>query len=229
MMQNNAKIEKYLTLIKQYPDIVQNIPNGLQIITDPSILYREQDNLYSYAKTTAKPLQWYDIGLIAEDAWMVVLRDLVQFSNGEYGGYTRVLNRASQLECNGKDVVIMIRKEGKYYLHQHFRHEDRKWHWECPRGFGENGLSAEGIARNEIQEETGLKINSIYQLNNNSERVVYFIADCSGTVICHDIMESINKCIWVDKTTLQLMIAKSEIDDMYTARAYAILEASKKL
>lgn len=229
MVQNREKIDNYLSLIKQYPDIVQNISNGLTIITNPDILFREQDKLYSLAESNGKPKQWYDIGLLAEDAWVVVLRDLVQYPNGKYGGYIRVLNRHSQLECNGKDVVIMIRKDGEYLLQQHFRHEDRNMHWECPRGFGEKGISAVEIARNEIQEETGLQINTIDQINNNTERVAYFIADCSGTINRHDTIESINNCIWVNKSKLQSMIAKSEIDDMYTIRAYAILEASKRV
>ena len=99
------------------------------------------------------PPHWYDIGVISEDSWTIVLRDLVKTISGTYTGYIRMLNRKSQLERNGKDVVILVQVEGTYLILKHFRHDDRLYHWECPRGFGESDLTAEENARKEIMED----------------------------------------------------------------------------
>src|SRR4030095_4189551 len=61
--------------------------------------------------------------------------------SSESGGFNSVLM------CAQGDRVLMIRK---------FRHEERNWSWEFPRGFGEPGLSAEKNARTELQEEIGV-------------------------------------------------------------------------
>lgn len=217
------KIEKYLLLIEKYPHIINDLKE-LEIITDKNVLYREQENLFSAADMKNKPRDWYDLGVVAQDAWVVVLRDLVRFPNGNYGGYTRVLNRRSQLEQSGKDVVVLVKTDNRFLLMKHFRHDDRLWHWECPRGYGERDVSPKENALKEIREETGLTVNSIQQLDNNTERTAYFIAECSGDVRNSDKYENIAETILVGIDEFKIMIANCDIDDMYTIRAFILYE-----
>lgn len=220
-MDRIERIEKYLALIKKYPHIVDN-SNELQIITDENVLYETQKELYSMADSSNQPQTWYDLGIIAEDLWVVIIRDLVKFPSGKYGGYVRTINRKSQLEQSGKDVVILIKIRTEFLLMKHFRHDDRMYHWECPRGFGEEGLSDMENALKEIKEETGLNVNSIEQLNNKTERVAYFIADCTGSVRNYDVSEPISDTMLVSKSEFESLIKHCEIDDMYTIRAFAL-------
>lgn len=220
------RIEKYLLLIKKYPHIINGL-NELEIITDKDTLYREQENLYCAADIKNQPRDWYDLGIVAQDAWVVVIRDLVRFPNGKYGGYIRILNRRSQLEQSGKDVVVLVKIDSKFLLMKHFRHDDRLWHWECPRGYGEQNLSPRENALKEIQEETGLTVNSIQQLDDNNERVAYFVVDCSGDVCNSDKYENISETILVDIDEFKNMIADCKIDDMYTLRAFILYELKR--
>lgn len=227
-MRQIERIEKYFSLIEKYPHITANV-NELKVITDKDMVYAEQEKLYRIANAKNHPKHWYDLGVVAEDAWVVILRDLVKFPDGRYGGYIRTINRKSQLEQSGKDVVILVQIEDKFLLQKHFRHDDRMWHWECPRGFGEQNLSPKENAIKEITEETGLKVCDIQQLDKNSERVAYFIAECSGNIVNSDRTENISKTILVDKNQFENMIADCEIDDMYTIRAYLLYKLKQDL
>lgn len=216
------KIDEYLELVQKYPNAFDNSGDELEIITDRNTLYNEQKNLYVMADLKKQPHEWYDLGIVAQDAWVVVLRDLVRFPNGRYGGYIRILNRKSQLECSGKDVVILIKHKDTLLLIKHFRHDDRNWHWECPRGFGESGLTPEENAFKEVQEETGLKVVDIIQLNKDNDRVTYFLANCIGSVNKADKTESISEYRFVSALEFKQMIINGSVNDQYTIKAFSL-------
>ena len=227
-MNAEERIDYYIKIVNQYPHIAANFEGELEVITDKDILLKEQENLYLKAKEKHQPLHWYNIGVVSEDVWTIVLRDLVKFPNGTYGGYVRMLNKKSQLEKSGKDVVILVSVDNKLLIMKHFRHDDRQYHWECPRGFGESNLSAKENAEKEIQEETGLHIDSIIQLNNPEESIAYFYANCSGSFNCTDDLEAIDKVKYITDSDFCSMIADGGINDQYTIKAY-ILAKIKRL
>lgn len=229
MPEQHNKIEKYLSLVERYPHIVDNRFGGLPVITDRSTLYHEQENLYQRAEENGQPPHWYDLGVLAEDAWMIVLRDLVQFPNEQYGGYIRILHRQSQLERSGKDVVIVVKKQNKYLLIRHFRHEDRSWHWECPMGFAEKTLSLMGNAKKELLEETGLKPISIRRLDAGTDQTTYFLAVCDGEPHSVDKIEGISDYRWIDSNGLKNLIKSGIITDAQTIRAFSFLWAEGSL
>lgn len=221
-MEKLMRIEKYIRLIDKYPYIFSNDYGALTIVTDTVELYKGQEELYRIADAKNHPREWYDIGVIAEDNWVVVLRDLVSLPNGKYCGYIRSLNRRSQVERSGKDVVILVKVDDRFLLINHFRHDDRTWHWECPRGFGEAGLSPLENAIKEVTEETGIQVNQICQLNDETDRVSYFIAECSGDIFNSDENELISDIKLVSKSEFESMIASCRINDMYTLRAFVL-------
>lgn len=221
-MEKIMRIEKYISFVDKYPHVFNNDSHELTIITNISELYKGQEELYRMADAKSQPREWYDIGVIAEDKWVVVLRDLIKLSNGQYCGYIRSINRRSQLEQSGKDVVILVCIDDKFLIMNHFRHEDRMWHWECPRGFGEAGLSPVENAIKEVTEETGLYINRIHQLDDNTDRVAYFVAHCSGSILKSDENEVISHTKLICKSEFKSMIASCKINDMYTLRAFML-------
>ncbi|MCD8377061.1 MAG: NUDIX domain-containing protein [Oscillospiraceae bacterium] len=220
------RIDAYLDMAKRYPHIFDNSEGQLEIILDRDLLLREQQKLYEKADEKGVPRSWYDIGVISEDAWVIFLRDLVRFNNGTYGGYTRLLNKNSTLEQTGKDVVVLVSVDHKLFVMKHFRHDDRANHWECPRGFGEMGLSAEENARKEVYEETGYKVLSIRQLNHKEESVSYFWAECSGQYESHDSAESIADAKLVTRQEFEEMIRDGLINDAFTIKAYTLARIS---
>lgn len=221
-MNPHHKIDRYLQLLKKYPHLADNSQAQLPIIIDREVLLREQEQLYQTADKKGHPRVWYELGIVAQDAWVLVLRDLVQFPNGTFGGYIRLLNRCSQVERSGKDVVILVTVEGKYLLQKHFRHDDRSWHWECPRGFGEANLRLVENASKEVQEETGLQILELQQLNSEREDIAYFEAKCTGVPQNEDMQETIEKYLLADVQLVNRMLADGRISDPYTVRAITL-------
>lgn len=212
-------IDAYLDLISQHPHLIRDPEHQLPVITDRALLIEQQELLYRKADTTGNARVWYDLGIVAQDPWVVVLRDLVQFPNGTYGGYIRTLNRRSQIERSGKDVVVLVTVDSNVLLMKHFRHDDRQWHWECPRGFGEAGLSPAENARKEVQEETNLEILELQQLNGDNEQIAFFHAVCRGIATNCDEQETIASYLLVDSNTLKQMLINGQISDPYTVRA----------
>lgn len=212
-------IDAYLELIAQNPHLIEDPEHQLPVITDRETLQKQQQILYEKADASGKARIWFDLGIVAQDPWIVVLRDLVQFPNGTFGGYIRTLNRRSQIERSGKDVVVLVTIDSKVLLMKHFRHDDRQWHWECPRGFGEAGLSPAENARKEVCEETGLEIVNIKQLNGNDEQIAYFHAECRGEAHNSDGLESIASYILADSETMKQMLVNGQVSDPYTVRA----------
>lgn len=172
-------LEKYFELTKIYPRLFANTgeTGELRIILDRQILIREQKRIQQELHNKGKPKSWIDIGVLSEDQWFYVIRDLVEFPDGRIGGYLRIINRKS-LE-GGTNVVIMA-IQGKYtFLLKHFRHETRKWYMEFPRGFGEPGLSPTQSAKTELFEETGLLPKELVEIGNileNDGRTIFFLA-----------------------------------------------------
>ena len=179
---------------------------------------------YIEAEKQRKPSSWFDLGVLAEDEWVLVLRDLVIMPNGRYGRYIRSINKTSIANAAGNDVVIFPILNNEVVLVKHFRHEKRDWLWEVPRGFGEPGLSPEQNARKELMEETNLGITRIIPIggilhDNTYDYVVYFYAETHGNVII-DEEESIGGYRIVSIPVLKDMILNGEIKDPYTIQAY---------
>lgn len=155
--------------MKEHPQLFSN-PNEegvIKIITDPEKIKTLQAQLKKEYKVSGKKSEWIDIGVLSEDSWFWILRDLVEFPDGKIGGYLRVLNRKTL--DGGTNVVIMATQDNNVLLLKHFRHEKRNWHWEFPRGFGEPGLSPEQNAMNELREETSLLPKKLIEIGKIAE------------------------------------------------------------
>lgn len=220
------RLDRYSELVRTRPSLFKNdeCAKSIRIVTDESIILEQQRMFYMEAEKQRKPSSWFDLGVLAEDEWVLVLRDLVIMPNGRYGRYIRSINKTSIANAAGNDVVIFPVLGNEVVLIKHFRHEKREWVWEVPRGFGEPNLSPEQNARKELMEETKLGINRIIPIggilhDNTYDNVVYFYAETHGNVII-DEDESIGGYLIVSIPVLREMILNGEIKDPYTIQAY---------
>ena len=82
------------------------------------------------------------VGVLADDPYVIALREAVEFPDGRFGLYSRFIVPAGMvvLPRLGADVVVMYR----------YRHGTRSWHYEFPRGIVEPGENDREAVRREL-------------------------------------------------------------------------------
>ncbi len=206
-------LQKYLELVKQNPSMFKN--NGedgeIKIIFDEKRILAEQKKIHAKLKKAGKPSCWIDIGVLAEDEWAYFLRDMVEFPDGRVGGYVRWINCKSA-EGSGINSVLMCVQNDKVLIIRKFRHEERNWSWEFPRGFGEPGLSAEKNARTELLEEIGVsdaKLTCLTKVKEGKGGTAVFLVEIpKGQKITLETQEGIVKYRWVKMARLEQLVKK---------------------
>ncbi len=224
-------LQKYLALLQEHPLWFRNTgqPGEIRIITDLDRIVTEQHKLHLRLQAEGKPLSWIEIGVLAEDEWFYVVRDLVEFPDGKVGGYLRRINRKSQ-EAGGWNVVLMCLQEDRILLLRKFRHEKRGWNWEFPRGFGEAGLTAEETALLELSEEIGVYEAELTRLvtipEDKGGTVAFLVKIPPGQTIVLNSHEGIQASIWVPKKDFEKMIKTGEFYDPLSLWAYLTAKVS---
>lgn len=226
MINNNENaFDKYLSLAGKFPTLLENSNELLKIIIDKPVLQEWQAKRRQQLNSTTNEVDGTTIGLVFDDPYVVIFRDLVEFPGGFRNGYIRLYNRA-YLEGGAAGVVMLPEMDGKLLLMHQFRHATRSWHWEVPRGFGEPGVQAEDQARVEIEEEISGEIAELTNLGlyfNNTglegNPIYLFLAKMSS-VGEPKLKFGVDKFIWVSVSELEQMIADGEITDGFTIAAY---------
>lgn len=218
--------EKYFTLVKKYPALFHNSGEfgEIKIITDKKRILAEQRKIRAGLKKEGHPPEWIEIGVLSEDQWFYVVRDMVEFPDGHVAGYIRWINRKSQE--GGFGVVLVCRQKDKYLLIKKFHHEDRAWSWEFPRGFGEPGLTAIQNARKELMEEVGVKkakFKHLTTVRSGDGGLSIFLVDIDEKQkITVETGEGITKYKWVSGSSLDLLVKKGELQDWYSLWGYTL-------
>src|SRR5215208_1631015 len=119
-------LDKYFTLMHEQPEMFRNSGEAgeIRIITDKERILAEQKKIRAKLKKERNPPHWIDIGVLAEDQWFYILRDMVEFPDGKVGGYIRWVNRKSS-EGGGFNSVLMCVQDDKVLMIRKFRHEER--------------------------------------------------------------------------------------------------------
>jgi ADP-ribose pyrophosphatase len=227
-------LTKYLALLQEHPQWFANKgeEGEFKIITDPVRIRREQRKIRARLKKEGKPSCWIDIGVLAEDQWFYVLRDMVEFPGGGVGGYIRWVNRKSQ-EGGGFNSVLMCVQADRVLMIRRFRHDDRDWSWEFPRGFGEPGLSAEKNARTELLEEIGVtraKLTCLTKVKEGSGgTAVYLVEIPSDQKISLETGEGISKYKWVKFSKLEQIMKKGQLSDWFSLWAFALAKTQNAI
>ena len=215
----------YYELLINRPDLFNNQDAMLFLISNKVEIKAWEKERIIQLRMQGKPELWGKIGIVYEDPYIIVLRDLVEFPNGSRNGYSRIINRAT-LEGGAAGVVVLPELNGRFLLLHQFRHATRAWHWEIPRGFGEAGKTAEQQAEIEIQEEVNGRISKFTKLgilHNNTglegNDVHLFLANLDSVgETAKD--EGIESYIWVSIAELEEMIKTEKITDGFTIAAY---------
>lgn len=225
-------LKKYLTLMKERPDLFRNSgeEGEIKIITDKKRIRAEQKRIRAKLKKEGKPSHWIDIGVLSEDEWFYTLRDMVEFPGGTTGGYIRWINRKSE-EGGAYNVVLMCVQDDRVLMIRRFRHEERNWSWEFPRGFGEIGLSAERNARKELQEEIGIsnaKLTCLTKVKEGKGGTAVFLVEIPKVQkIALETQEGISKYRWIKISKLEQIVKNGQFIDWFSLWAYSLAKSQQ--
>ncbi len=225
-LNNNSNTVKYLALLSRWPVLRENEAEGFRLVLDaPSI--------QSYVQEQKEP-----IGVIYEDKFVIILRDLLENRAREKFGYIRILNKSLLFGHSGVVVLPLATPPGAdegVLLIRTFRHALRGWTLELPRGFGEPDLDGPASARKELLEETGYEANEVDLLGTiqpdsgllNSRAEVYIarVSENSKAEPHPEQTELIDEVILCSMREMDSFIAAGKIQDGYTLSALTLAKA----
>ena len=180
----------------------------LLIITDP-------DTVNEYVADSGQRL-----GVVYKSQWNTMLVDLVKNKNGDLFSYDRLI---------GTSTGVLIKQ---------YRHAIRSIQYAFPRGFGEDGLSAEENAVKELSEEVGatfaddarIKVIGSVTADSGITSGKVFVVYCE--IISYEEKigyEGIQKTILLSERELGDWIKRGRIDDGFTLAAYSLFSFSADL
>ena len=144
--QINREWSKYLMLMQERPNEFRAC-SGMEIVTD-----REEVRKFEQASGQT-------IGVVYQSPYSMMVIDLVREKNGRLFAYERLIPATV-----GSAVVCVTKQKENYILLKQLRHSLRGEQIGFPRGYGEDGVSAEDNARKEVYEELGAKILGLKSL-----------------------------------------------------------------
>ncbi|MBC7771814.1 MAG: NUDIX hydrolase [Pyrinomonadaceae bacterium] len=220
---------RYRQLQQEHPSIMQRTDENISILSEERWSEAERAAAARLQKQGYSK-QWGLVGVVAEDQYVILLRDPVRFSDGTVGTYIRVLQKP--LTHQGAVVPLII--DDKFLLVEHYRHATGRWHWEFVRGWADaTDVSVEATAAREASEEVGFEPSQMQFLGFGypdggllGSRVGFVAGRLPANAAPSlDQKEGIRKHRLVDNTEFLRMIREGEIDDDFTLAAYARLVA----
>jgi ADP-ribose pyrophosphatase len=215
---------EYFSLVSSHSKLFNNNEALLKIVLDQKTIAEWESKKEAELMQKGLPLEWAKLGIILDDPYNIIVRDLVQFPNGDMRGYGRSIATATL--NGGRGVVVLPEYQGKILLLHQYRHPTRHWHYEVPRGYGEPNTPADANALKEIEEETGGTVENLVSLGdfyNNTgyeaASVALFYAKLSS-VGTPEINEGIESFVWLTVPELEEWIANEKITDGFTIAAY---------
>ena len=150
-------LARYFELVRERPDRFSN-PEGdiYEILFDPVRIEHAQSEARRRRMHEGLPADDIRVGVLAEDPYLLVMRDAVRFADGSYGLYNRLLVPSG--------AAILPVHDGRIVLLRRFRHGTRAWHLEAPRGSFSGAGTHEDEARRELQEEIGATAGELIDL-----------------------------------------------------------------
>jgi ADP-ribose pyrophosphatase len=216
----------YSTLVKYHPELFRNHEDedSIKIILDSKEIENWREKQLQELANSQKPTSWADIGLILDDPYYLIIRDLVRFSDGRMNGYNRIFGRGEL--AGGKGVAVLPKFEEKILVLKQFRHPTRSWECEIPRGYAEPNITALAQAKTEILEEIQGEITELHDLgfvNENTGSVAFpvslFMAELNRVGKANK-KESIKEIFWLSVKDFEDWISSGKISDGFTIAAY---------
>lgn len=225
-MKKGKTLSKYLKLAQTHPVLFSNQEAMYQIVTDPQRIAEWEQEKRDMLREKGLPEEWASIGILVDDPYILVLRDLVFLSNAPERpfGYTRIIAQA-YLE-QGVGVAVLPIYQNKIVVLKQYRHATRNWHYECPRGFGEPHLSSEANAAKEVKEEIGaniLRLKSLGKYYSNTgleaQPVHLYWAEVDEPRAGNE-REGITQFLFLSVSEFEQWILEGKINDGFTIATY---------
>lgn len=208
-----STITNYMELMTQRPQLFTS--HTLEIQKDPALLQE-------YVEKTGTLL-----GVVYRSKYHTMLVDLVRGEDGNYFPYERIVQTSI-----GKSVVLVPIFEEKFILLKQYRHALQETQLSFPRGFGEDHLSAEENAAQELKEELGAAWTSLHSLgevvadsglSSNKASVFY------GTITPPKLEaeEGIQELLSVSLQEMETLIREGAINDGFTLSAFSLYSQRK--
>jgi len=153
----NDSLTRYRRLMARRPELFVNPPGDIyEILTDDDRIARARRDAAVARRANGLPDEDTRVGVLADDPYLLLLRDAVRFADGTFGLYNRVM------VPGGAAVLPLL--DGRVVLIDRFRHGTRRWHLEAPRGSLSGTASPMDDARRELAEEIGAGIGDVVEL-----------------------------------------------------------------
>ncbi len=214
------RIDEYLELSRQKPDLFRTEPGGVRILLDRDEIADVERSVRASLVRSGLDASGADVGVVLRDPWFSVIRDAVEFPDGGRRTHARLMNR------NGNGAAALPVLDGRIVLIRHFRHAPRRWMWEIPRGGIEPGASPEECVRQELAEEIGAVARRVEKLgfllgssNLYASGAHLFYAELES-IGAPQVGEGIGAIHPVSITEFERMVTSGEIEDSFTLGAF---------
>lgn len=208
----DACLRRYLELVRGHPERFVNPPGDIyEILLEPEWIARAQAEAARHRRAEGLPASDTRVGVLAEDPYLVVIRDAVRFADGAYGLYNRLM------VPSGAAILPVL--DGSLVLLHRFRHGTRRRHLEAPRGSFSGVGTRMDEARRELFEEIGaeaIEMADLGQLHSTTacldeEHQLYLARIASiGTPDRHEAIQAL-EVLPVDR--VEALIAGGTITD----------------
>lgn len=150
-------LDRYAAEVRARPQRFVNPPGDIyEILLEPARIEHARTEAAAKRRTEGLSAEDTRVGVLAEDPYLLVMRDAVRFADGSYGLYNRLI-------VPGGAAILPILDGAVALLHR-FRHGTRAWHLEAPRGSLSGIGTGEDEARRELLEEIGAHATEMIDL-----------------------------------------------------------------
>jgi len=215
-----ARLAEYLAFARQRPELFGPADAAVRILLDPADIRAVEADMAAELRERGLPEGGAEIGIISQDAYILFLRDAVEFPDGARRTHTRTINRFG----NGAAALPIF--DGKIVLTRQFRHAMRGWSLEIPRGAIEPGETPEQAAAAEVQEEVGGEIRDLVELGfihgstNLHGNGAHMFFGRMIRIGAPQIEEAIASVEQVTIPEFERMLVRNEITDSVTVAAF---------
>ncbi|KIM00191.1 ADP-ribose pyrophosphatase [Paramagnetospirillum magnetotacticum MS-1] len=218
-----ADYRRYRELVETRPGLFDRSEGGIAILLDEGDIAAASKLVARRNRAKGLPASSASIGVLVEDAYILVLRDAVRFPDGSLGTHNRVIY------ANGaRGVGVLPLLDGRIVLLRVFRHAIGRFLLEIPRGSVEAGDELEETVLREIAEETGGHVTTASHLGRSfcdtslsNAGLDYFLAQlsCVGEP---QLSEGIFDIVMVTPERFAEMVMTGEMEDTHAVNAFCM-------
>ncbi|CUW41038.1 NTP pyrophosphohydrolase including oxidative damage repair enzyme [Magnetospirillum sp. XM-1] len=218
-----ADYRRYRELVETRPELFQRPPGGIAILLDEADIAAASKAVARRNRARGLPPASASVGVLVEDAYILMLRDAVRFPDGSLGTHNRVIY------ANGaRGVGVLPLFQGRIVLLRVFRHAIGRFLLEIPRGSVEAGDGLEETVLREIAEEVGGRVTAATHLGRtfcdtslSNGGLDYFLAELS-TLGKPQLSEGIFDMVQVTPERFAAMVAEGAVEDAHAVNAFCL-------